>query len=134
MANAFSLQILTPERDFYEGRAYSVTVESIDGRRTVMAGHTPMVTALTAGNLEVVDESGTHVAFHSEGYMDVMLDGVFILCQACEWPQEIDERRAQEAERRALERIHQDTTGRSKVALLRALARLKAKKRTMEHD
>ena len=128
MAKTYPLVILTPEREFFKGDVYSLTVESIDGQLCVLADHIPMVTALTAGVLQIEDSKGEHVAFHSEGFMQVARDEVTLLAQTCEWPEEIDARRAQGAAKRAQERLssHNDA-GRSTVALLRALRRLQVK-------
>ena len=58
---------------------------------------------------------------------------VYILSQACEWPEEIDEKRALEAELRAQERLAQQrgedlgSMGHSKVALMRAMTRRRVK-------
>ncbi len=130
MSKPFRLMVLTPEREFYNEEAYSVTVESIGGRLGVLADHVPMVTALTVGELSIrtaPDEVKT--AFHSEGFMEVRTDGVIILCQACEWPEEIDATRAQQAEERARARLSnaasETASSRSKVALMRALLRQK---------
>ena len=46
MANAFYMEIVTPERIFFSGRALSLVLPTLDGQRGVMAGHEPMVTAV----------------------------------------------------------------------------------------
>ena len=135
MAKPFSLMVLTPEREFYNGEAVYVSVNSIAGSIGIMAGHVPMVSALDVGSLVIETEDGRkRTAFHSEGLIEVRPDCVYILSQACEWPEEIDEKRALEAEQRAQERLQQERTGddlgtmgHSKVALMRAMTRRKVK-------
>ena len=135
MAKPFPLMVLTPEREFYSGNAVYVSVETMAGSIGVMAGHVPMVSALGVGALVIQPEEGDErTAFHSEGFIEVRPDGVYILSQACEWPEEIDEKRALEAEQRAQERLQQQRTGddlgtmgHSKVALMRAMTRQKIK-------
>ena len=132
MPKPFRLMVLTPEREFYNGEAYSVTVDSIGGRLGVLADHIPMVTALTVGELSIrTTPDEVKSAFHSEGFMEVRADGVIILCQACEWPEEIDAARAQQAEERARARLSnaasETASSRSNVALMRALTRQKVK-------
>ena len=135
MPKPFHLMVLTPEREFYSGEAVYVSVQSIAGSLGVLADHVPMVSALDVGALIIQpDEHTTRTAFHSEGFIEVRPECVYILSQACEWPEEIDEKRALEAELRAQERLQQErggedlgTMGHSKVALMRAMTRRKIK-------
>ena len=107
MPKPFHLMVLTPEREFYSGEAVYVSVQSIAGSIGVLADHVPMVSALDVGALIIQpDEHTTRTAFHSEGFIEVRPECVYILSQACEWPEEIDEKRALEAEQRAQERQH----------------------------
>ena len=134
MPKPFHLMVLTPEREFYSGEAVYVSVQTIAGSIGVLADHVPMVSALDVGALVIQpDENTTRTAFHSEGFIEVRPECVYILSQACEWPEEIDEKRALEAEQRAQERLQQErgdelgTMGHSKVALMRAMTRRKVK-------
>ena len=135
MAKPFNLMVVTPEREFFNGEAVYVSVQSIGGSLGVMAGHVPMVSALDVGALVIqTDEHTSRTAFHSEGFIEVRPECVYILSQACEWPEEIDEKRALEAELRAQERLRQErggddlgTMGHSKVALMRAMTRRRIK-------
>ena len=135
MAKPFQLMVLTPEREFYNGPADYVSVNTIAGSIGVLADHVPMVSALDVGTLVIeTNEETRRTAFHSEGFIEVRPDGVYILAQACEWPEEIDEKRALEAEQRAQERLRQErggddlgTMGHSKVALMRAMTRRRIK-------
>ncbi len=133
MSKTFPLMVLTPEREFYSGQAVYVSVNTIAGSIGVMAGHVPMVSALDVGTLVIEPTEGTsRTAFHSEGFIEVRPDGVYILAQACEWPEEIDEKRALEAEQRAKERMARPeedltTMSHSKVALMRAMTRRQIK-------
>ena len=135
MPKPFHLMVLTPEREFYSGEAIYVSVQTIAGSIGVLADHVPMVSALDVGALVIQpDENTTRTAFHSEGFIEVRPECVYILSQACEWPEEIDEKRALEAEQRAHERLQQQhtgddlgTMGHSKVALMRAMTRQKIK-------
>jgi F-type H+-transporting ATPase subunit epsilon len=134
MAKPFRLLVATPEREFFSGEVVSVIVQSIAGTLGVMADHVPMVSALDVGALIIqTDEQSKRTAFHSEGFIEVRPECVYILAQACEWPEEIDEKRALEAELRAQERLAQESAdepvsmGHSKVALMRAMTRRRIK-------
>ena len=132
--NTFRLEILTPERRFLDADVELVGVQACDGRLTVLAGHAPMVAPLDAGTLHLRLDGEDREAFHSLGFLEVRPDKVLMFTQACEWPEEIDEKRALEAEQRAHERLQQQRTGddlgtmgHSKVALMRAMTRQKIK-------
>lgn len=131
MAKSFNLIVLTPEREFYNGTAESLVIESIDGELCVLAGHIPMVAALTVGELRIKKDDKVMTAFHSEGFMEVHADSTIVLLQACEWPEEIDINRANEARKRAEHRLEQQKNAQaiasSKIALSRALTRIKVK-------
>ena len=133
MPKTFPLMVLTPEREFYNGQAVFVSVNTIAGSIGIMADHVPMVSALDVGTLTIApNEETRRTAFHSEGFIEIRPDGVYILAQACEWPEEIDEKRALEAEQRAAERMAQTsedltTMSHSKVALMRAMTRRRIK-------
>ena len=133
MPKPFRLMVLTPEREFYNDEAYSVTVNTIAGHVGVLADHIPMVTALTVGELTIRVGDEVKTAFHSEGFMEVRTDGVIILCQACEWPEEIDIRRAERDREAAEELLRQKRSMQeyvmAKSMLARAMVRLQVKGR-----
>lgn len=127
MTHEFDLQILTPGYEFFNGKARSVTVKSIDGFLTVWANHVPMACAIDVGQLTIRTADETLTAFHSKGFMEVINNSVTILAQACEWPEDIDFQRAESARQRAAERLAsegRETAIGNKTALARALTRL----------
>ena len=125
----FQLDILTPERSFYSGPAEGVAVTTPDGEICVLAMHTPLVTPLEIGTIELNIAGQWKEAFISEGFMEVGHSRTVIFTQACEWPEDIDRRRAEEAAQREQERLRQQRSIReqkaSQIALARAMARLR---------
>jgi len=125
----FQLDILTPERAFYSGPAEGVAVTTPDGEICVLAMHTPLVTPLEIGTIELNIAGQWKEAFISEGFMEVGHSRTVIFTQACEWPEDIDRRRAEEAAQREQERLRQQRSIReqkaSQIALARAMARLR---------
>ena len=126
----FELSIMTPERQFFSGQVEALTVTGIDGQMTVLAGHAPMVVSLDIGEISIKQDGTWRQAVNTEGFMEVLGDSVVMFVQACEWPEDIDVRRAEEAKHRAEERIRQRQSilesQTSKIALARAMARLRA--------
>ena len=126
----FDLSIMTPERQFFSGQVEALTITGIDGQMTVLAGHAPMVVSLAVGEISIKQDGVWREAVNSEGFMEVLQDSVVVFVQACEWPEDIDMRRAEEAKHRAEERIRQRQSiwenKSSKIALARAIVRLRA--------
>ena len=126
----FELSIMTPERQFFSGQVEALTVTGIDGQMTVLAGHAPMVVSLDIGEISIKQDGTWRLAVNTEGFMEVMGVSVVMFVQACEWPEDIDVRRAEEAKHRAEERIRQRQSilesQTSKIALARAMVRLRA--------
>ena len=126
----FELSIMTPERQFFSGQVEALTITGIDGKMTVLAGHAPMVASLAVGEISIKQDGVWRDAVNSEGFMEVLQDSVVVFVKACEWPEDIDMRRAEEAKHRAEERIRQRQSiwenKSSKIALARAMVRLRA--------
>ena len=126
----FELSIMTPERQFFSGQVEALTVTGIDGQMTVLARHAPMVVSLDIGEISIKQDGTWRQAVNTEGFMEVLGDSVVMVVQACEWPEDIDVRRAEEAKHRAEERIRQRQSilesQTSKIALARAMVRLRA--------
>jgi len=129
---SFQLDILTPERAFYSGPAEGVAVTTPDGELCVLALHAPLVTPLEIGVIRLNLGGVWREAFVSEGFMEVGHSRTVIFTQACEWPEDIDRRRAEQALQREQERLRQRTSIReqkaSQIALARAMARLRITK------
>ena len=126
----FELSIMTPERQFFSGQVEALTVTGIDVHMTVLAGHDPMVVSLDIGEISITQDGTWRQAVNTEGFMEVLGERVVMFVQACEWPEDIDVRRAEEAKHRAEERIRQRQSilesQTSKIALARAMVRLRA--------
>lgn len=133
MASKFKLEIITPEKKFFSGEVEMLVVKTPDGEMGVLRGHIPMVVAISIGLARAVVNGKTYKAVLSEGFMEITRDGVVILVDTAEWPEEIDVRRAEAARERALGRLRSKLNKveylRTQAALSRALARLDVKKK-----
>lgn len=131
MADALKLTILTPEKEFYTGEVIEVITDSTQGSVGIMANHMPLVTTLRPCITEITEKDGKKLnAFTSTGILEVKDNAVRILCDACEWPEELDLKRAEEAKKRAEERLVNKGSvdvKRAELALARAIARGKLK-------
>lgn len=103
------LEIVTPYQHFYEGRVESVILTSLDGELGVLPGHAPLVVALTPGITKITVNGTDKYAMLTEGFAEISQHLVLVVCNAAEWPEEIDVKRAKEAYDRAYERYHNAT-------------------------
>ncbi|MCD7868824.1 MAG: ATP synthase F1 subunit epsilon [Clostridiales bacterium] len=129
----FPLRIGTPDGLLFEGEVARLVCRSITGDLAVLAGHCNFCTALGMGEAHVVFEDGTTRYAACIGGMLSVMDGTCrVLATTWEWKEDIDANRAQEAKKRAEERLaRQDLTDReyanAQAKLNRALVRLSVK-------
>ncbi len=127
-SNLFDVKIVTPERVFYEGKASMIEFNTTEGEMGVLKNHIPMTVIIEPGILTITEEERPRNAALHAGFAVINPDSVMILAEIIEWPEEIDENRAQEALKRAQDRISlkdPDTDlDRASVALKKAICRL----------
>ena len=133
MGNTFFLEIMTPERQFFSGQAEALTLLTTDGEITIMANHAGMVAPIEVGTLRILTDGEWKEAANSEGFLETGFNHTVIFTQSCEWPEEIDIHRAEEAKRRAEELLRQKrslTDYRvNQLSFARAMMRLRVSKR-----
>ncbi len=123
------LDVLTAERTVYSADVDAVTLMTVDGQISVLAGHVPLVTLLQPGELMArLGDEETFLAV-SGGFAHVGRDGIVVLADTCERAEEIDVQRAAEAERRAQELLRsgapEAVAAVAEAALRRSVARLR---------
>lgn len=102
----FPLRIGTPDGLLFEGDVERIVCRSITGDLAILAGHCNFCTALGMGEAHLVLEDGTRKEAACIGGMLSMLDGTcHLLATTWEWKEDIDQKRAKEAKRRAEEMI-----------------------------
>ena len=70
MAENFELQIITPDRIFYEGEASMVEFTSVDGEMGVYKHHIPLTTVLMPGIVTITEANGKkEAAIHVQRLM-----------------------------------------------------------------
>lgn len=117
-----NLQIISPTRVFFDGDADMVEMKTSEGEIGVLAGHIPLTAILIPGILRIKQSDGTKEAALHDGFVKITKSKVTILAESCEWPDEIDVSRAEEARMRAERRIK---SGESSVDMMRAELALK---------
>lgn len=129
----FELNIMTPEKLVFSGRAESLVVTATDGERCVLAGHAPLAATLGIGFIRFLTGGEWKIASASEGFMEVMDGRANVYLQTCEYPEDIDIERAQSDVDKFTDLLkqgrHFGQYGGSEGALKRAAARLRMAQR-----
>ncbi len=128
----FRLRVITPDRVFYEGEVNMVELNTTEGQIGVLPGHIPLTVIVKPGILKIYEDGNEKEAALHSGFVEILPDGISILAEIVEWPDEIDEKRAEAALARAEERLKSKTSdvdmSRAEAALLRAIARIQVLK------
>lgn len=137
-ARTIYVEIVTPYGMFFEGAAEMVVITSKDGEIGIMPGHTPLIAALTPGEIRVNAAGRWRALAASNGYAEIGATLIIIVVNAAEWPDQIDERRAQAALARAEARYRDPKTSaqeknHARHGIERAKARLKVRQKYADH-
>lgn len=129
---SFQLRIITPERVFFEGPVDMIEFNTTEGEIGIYRNHAPLTVIIKPGILTITDgESVKEAALHA-GFAEILQDQVTIMAEIIEWPDEIDISRAEEAKKRAEDRLASKTpetdVARAETALRRAMARIEVAK------
>lgn len=99
----FKLEILTPDKLFFDGETENLIVRTTVGDKGILARHEDYVAALPIGKMKVKIDGNFRTAAVSEGMIKVSQDKTVVLVQSCEWADEIDVERAKAAKEKAEE-------------------------------
>lgn len=125
----FRVKILTPNKPIADVAAASVMLPSKLGYIEILPNHTALISELDAGRLVLKKSQGDVLRyFVSGGYVQVVENQVVVLADVVETAMEIDRPRAEEAQKRASERLvkrdERINLGRALQALKRARQRI----------
>ena len=138
MPAKYELEIITPERTFFDGEVESAIIPTLDGYMGIQRKHEPMVIALKIGEMKLNIDGKWRECTTSSGFIEIRPDKTIIFSQAVEWPEEIDLKRAQQAKEAAEELLRQKLSYQeymqTQIALARAMVRLRVGSRHTEID
>lgn len=127
------LEIITAEREIFADDIDILVAPGIEGELGILPHHAPLMTMIQPGELLVRKNGEETYMVVTGGFLEVRPDKVIVLADACERAEEIDVARAEEAKRRAEERLKTrppDVEAASiEAALRRSLTRLKVAER-----
>jgi len=119
------------ERSLFEGDVEFIIANGADGELGVMARHAPLMTVLKPGPLRIQEVMGgaEELLFVGGGFLEVLPDRVTVLADVAEHAEEISVERAEEARRRAAERLAGTLTTAEEAEFNQALAIAEARLR-----
>lgn len=132
-----TLTVVSPEREVLREEGVTlVLAPSVEGQLGILPRHAPLITQLAPGTLELRRGAETQHFSITGGFLEVMANTVTVLADASENASEISRERAEAAREAAVRdleearRTHDDVmTTQARLALLRALARLRTVER-----
>lgn len=106
MMATFHLRVLTAEKSFFEGDIERCIVRTATGDAGILPNHTPYLAPLGIGGLTIYQDGKQRLAAVAHGFLEVGGNQMTIIARTCEWADEIDLNRAEEARRQAEEVLH----------------------------
>lgn len=110
MSSEFKVQIVTPERMFFQGEAELLIVKTTEGDLGIMKNHINYVAPLDIGTVKIKTQGMFKEAVISGGFVQIDKEITTILTEAAEWPHEIDLDRAR-AEKEEAEKLLEKLKG-----------------------
>jgi F-type H+-transporting ATPase subunit epsilon len=103
----YPLRVVSVERSLFEGDVEFIIANGADGELGVLARHAPLMTILKPGPLRIQETFGgeEQILFVGGGFLEVLPDRVTVLADVAEHAEEISVEKAEEARRRAQERL-----------------------------
>ena len=133
MADTLKLEIVTPEDKIYSEDVNMVTLPGQEGQMGIFPKHAPLMTQVSAGEIIVKKVSEEHYLAVGEGFAQVTQEKVSILTDMAITEENIDEAKAEEARKRAEDRLQEKLSDGElaavKAALAHSLAQLNLKRR-----
>ncbi len=127
--STYHLKIVTPEKVKFDGEAESLVARTVTGDVCILARHTEYIAPLAIGQVRVKSDGKVRKGAVNAGTLIVTGGEASIITNAFEWEDEIDLERANEAKKRAEEKIaHHETDFELQLAeikLKRAINRIK---------
>lgn len=131
MSKTLKVKIITLNNIIKEENIIKIFIKSKDGGMQIMPGHAPMITSIVPNITVLQNTDGDEIKlFTSKGVFTVENNEVTFCCDAAEFKDDIDLKRAERAKKRAEDRIKDSSNNdvnRAKSALERASLRIQFK-------
>lgn len=132
--STFDLQVVALDKVFYDGPCDALTIPAVDGEKGILAGHEPMVMAITAGEMRFSAAGQQQVAAVGCGFVEITGSKVVVITDFAMKPEEIDIEHAERVKVRSEERMREKRSqvefAHSQAELARAMAKLKVARKS----
>jgi F-type H+-transporting ATPase subunit epsilon len=126
----YLLRVVSVERSLFEGEVEFMLANGADGELGVLARHAPLMAVLKPGPLLIrIAPGNEQLLFVGGGFLEVLPDRVTVLADVAEHADEISVERAEEARRRAQEKLAGTLTAGEEIEFQNALATAEARLR-----
>lgn len=127
----FPLSVVSVERSLFEGEVDFIIATGADGELGVLARHAPLMTILKPGALRIQETYGgeEQLLFVGGGFLEVLPERVTVLADVAEHADEISIEQAEQARRRAQERLAGTVSAAEEIEFQNALAMAEARLR-----
>ena len=123
------LRVVSVERSLFEGDVDFVVANGADGELGILPRHAPLMTILKPGALKIRHGGNEELLFVGGGFLEVLPDRVTVLADVAEHADEISVQQAEEARRRAQEKLAGTLTASEETEFQHALAMAEARLR-----
>ncbi|MFA6544469.1 MAG: F0F1 ATP synthase subunit epsilon [Limisphaerales bacterium] len=134
MAATLKLEIVTPEAKIYSEDVDMVTLPGVEGEMGIYPMHVPLMTQIAHGEIVVRKGGQDHHLAVGEGFVEITGDRVAILTDMAIRADDIDEAKAEQARKKAEDRLAEkltdEETATVQAALLHSMTQLNVKRRT----
>jgi F-type H+-transporting ATPase subunit epsilon len=129
-----NLEIITPEKPIFKDQIEAVTIPGTQGSFQILKDHAPIISSFEIGIIKVKKASAETFYTTAGGTVEVSKNQVLVLADSIEKITDINVDRAEQAKKRAEDRLqkkHEENIdeARANAALKRALNRLNAVKK-----
>jgi F-type H+-transporting ATPase subunit epsilon len=127
----FPLRVVSVERSLFEGDVEFIIANGADGELGILARHAPLMTILKPGPLRINETIGgpEQTLFVGGGFLEVLPDRVTVLADVAEHADEISIAAAEDARRRAQEKLAGTLSASEEIEFQNALAMAEARLR-----
>lgn len=128
-----NLKVVTLEKEIFTGEVDEVLVTTPDGEIGILPNHTNLMSNIVAGEMRIKNGGKTTVMATGAGLLQMTNNNLSIMTDLAQAAEDIDEKAAEEARKRAEAALEQKLTNeeyaQTQAILEKSLAQLKVKRR-----
>ena len=124
-----ALRVVSVERSLFEGDVDFIIANGADGELGILPRHAALMTSLKPGPLKITQGDKETLLFVGGGFLEVLPDRVTVLADTAERADEISIEKAEEARKRAQEKLAGTLSTAEETEFQQALAMAEARLR-----